>query len=152
MRFLILVKAGAADEPGVPPHEGLSAAMAAYHQALARAGVLLDGAGLQCSAQGWRIHYDEGRCLVCEGKAAGSPATASPAAGSSTAGSPAAGSPGDLLAGYAVIQVRSREEALEWSRRFPARNDAAVHIEIEVRPLYERDALVAAAPRTAHAD
>jgi hypothetical protein len=137
MRFLILVKAGAADEPGVPPHEGLSAAMAAYHQALARAGVLLDGAGLQASAQGWRIHYDEGRCLVCEGKAAGSPA---------------AGSPGDLLAGYAVIQVRSREEALEWSRRFPARNDAAVHIEIEVRPLYERDALLAAAPRTAHAD
>jgi hypothetical protein len=142
MRFLILVRAGAADEPGTRPHEGLSAAMAAYHQALARAGVLLDGAGLQASAQGWRIHYDEGRCLACEGNAAGAPA----------AGAPAAGSPVDLLAGYAVIQVRTREEALEWSRRFPARNDAGAHIEIEVRPLYERDALVAAAPRTAHAD
>ncbi|ANN76614.1 YciI family protein [Bordetella flabilis] len=124
MRFLILVKAEAADEPGARPQEGLSAAMAAYHQALARAGVLLDGAGLQPSAKGWRIHYDEGHCLVCEG--------------------PFAGSPAGLVAGYAVIQVRTREEALEWSRRFPAPHDAAAAVQIEARPLYERDDFAAA--------
>jgi hypothetical protein len=126
MRFLIMVKADAAYEAGAMPREGLSAAMADYHQALARAGVLLDAAGLQPSAAGWRIHYADGRCVVTDG--------------------PFAGSPAGLVAGYALIQVRTREEALEWSRRFPApRAAAASPAHIEVRPLSERDDFVAAA-------
>ena len=64
MRFMIIVKADADSEAAKPPAPGLVAAMAEYHEALARAGVLLDAAGLQPSSQGWRIRYDAGRPSV----------------------------------------------------------------------------------------
>lgn len=127
MRFMIIVKADAASEAGVMPEEGLFAAMEDYHQALSRAGVLLDAAGLQPSARGWRIDYAGGQRTVTAG--------------------PFALEPAGLVAGYTLIQVRSREEALEWSRRFPAPRGALAPAQIEVRQLYEPDDL---APGASH--
>ena len=117
MRFIILVKGNAASEAGAPVDESLFAAMAAYHEELARAGVLLDASGLQPTSKGWRIRYSGGKGTVVDG-----PFTESK----------------EIVAGYTLIQVRSREEALEWSRRFPA-PFGAMDCEIEVRRLYELD-------------
>jgi len=116
MRFMILVKATQASEAGQMPEESLIAAMAAYHEQLARAGVLLDGAGLKPSAAGWRIRHVGGRRTVTDGPFAQT---------------------NELVAGYTLIQVRSREEAMEWARRFPAPHGETADGEIEVRPLYE---------------
>ena len=69
MRFMIIVKATSLSEAGVMPDESLLASMAAYHQELAKAGVLLDGSGLQPSAKGWRIRYSGGkRSSVVDGR------------------------------------------------------------------------------------
>jgi hypothetical protein len=120
MRFMIIVKATPDSEAGrfPPDSEQLFAAMAAYHEELARAGVLLDGSGLQPSSKGWRVQYEGGKRTVIDG-----PFTESK----------------ELIAGYTLIQVRSREEAIEWTRRFPnpIREGAACHI--EVRQLYEME-------------
>jgi hypothetical protein len=114
---MIIVKATSLSEAGVMPDESLLASMAAYHQELAQAGVLLDGAGLHPSAKGWRIRYSGGkRSSVVDG-----PFTETR----------------DLVAGYTLIQVRSREEAMEWTRRFPAPAGDRVDSEIEVRQLFE---------------
>ena len=120
MRFMIIVKATAdteAEEPGVMPDQKLMADMATYHEELAQAGVLLDGAGLQPSRKGWRIHYSAGdRRTVTDGPFAETK---------------------ELIAGYTLIQVRSREEALEWARRFPNPVGEGMEADIEVRQLYE---------------
>lgn len=116
MRFMIIVKASSGSEAGVMPPEGLFAEMAAYHEQLAKAGVLLDASGLQPTSKGWRIRYSEGKRTVIDG-----PFTESK----------------ELVAGYTIIQTRSREEALEWSRRFPAPHGKDVEAEIEVRQMYE---------------
>lgn len=116
MRFMIIVKATADSEAGIMPPESLFAEMAAYHEQLAKAGVLLDANGLQPTSKGWRIRYDNGKRTVVDGPFAESK---------------------ELIAGYTLIQVRSREEALEWARRFPAPHGKDVAAEIEVRPLYE---------------
>ena len=118
MRFMIIVKASAMTEAGVMPEESLFAAMDDYHQELARAGVLLDGSGLKPSSQGWRIHYQGNERRVVDG-----PFTESK----------------ELIAGYTLIQVASREEALEWTRRFPNPQGPGLEAEIEVRPLYEME-------------
>ena len=118
MRFMILVKATRDTEAGVMPEEGLIAAMAAYHEELARAGVLLDAAGLQRTAKGWRVKFDGVRRSVTDG-----PFTETK----------------ELVAGYTLIQVKSREEALEWSRRFPNPASDGRAAEIEVRPLFDLD-------------
>jgi hypothetical protein len=116
VRFMILVKATQQSEAGVMPEEKLMAAMADYHEQLAKAGVLLDASGLQPSSKGWRIHYSTGKRTVIDGPFAESK---------------------ELVAGYTVIQVRSRQEALEWTRRFPAPFDDDIDSEIEVRQLFE---------------
>jgi hypothetical protein len=116
MRFMILVKATPKSEAGVLPEEGLIAAMAEYHEQLAKAGVLLDASGLQASSKGWRIRYEGGRRHLTDG-----PFTESK----------------ELIAGYTVIQVRSREEALEWTRRFPSPMGDLEDCEIEVRQMFE---------------
>ena len=118
MRFMIMVKANADSEAGTMPEEALIAAMAAYHGELAKAGVLLDASGLQPSSNGWRIRYSGGRRTVSDGPFAETR---------------------ELLAGYTLIQVRSREEAKEWARRFPAPFGDRVDSEIEVRQLYGLD-------------
>ncbi len=121
MRFMIIVKSNPEFEAECTPQtpdEQLMAAMADYHEALSKAGVLLDASGLQPSRKGWRIHYDGQKRTVVDGPFAESK---------------------ELIAGFTTIQVRSREEALEWSRRFPnpvGENAPAV---IEVRQLYELD-------------
>ncbi len=121
MRFLILVKATPTSEAGEMPNEALLAAMADYHEQLARAGVLLDAAGLKPSARGWRVHYAAGVRRVVDGPF---------------------GEASGLVAGYTLIQVRSRDEALEWTRRFPAPFGPQAACEIEVRQLYDLDDFV----------
>jgi hypothetical protein len=117
MRFMIIVRATADTEAGVMPSEALLAAMGAYHEELAKAGVLLDGNGLKPSANGWRVRYGaDGRRTVVDGPFAETK---------------------ELIAGYTLIQVRSREEALEWTRRFPSPAEAGRPAEIEVRQLFE---------------
>ena len=116
MRFMIIVKGNATSEAGCMPSEGLLAAMASYHEELAQAGVLLDASGLQPTAKGWRVRYEGDRRTVIDG-----PFTEAK----------------ELVAGYTLIQVGSREEALEWTRRFPAPFDDGQPCEIEVRQLYE---------------
>lgn len=120
MRFMIIVKASADSEAGIfPEDDTLMAEMAGYHEALQKAGVLLDGNGLKPSSQGWRIHYStDGKRRVVDGPFAETQ---------------------ELIAGYTLIQVRSREEAMEWARRFPAPMGAGVEATIELRPLYEID-------------
>jgi hypothetical protein len=114
MRFMIIVKATEESEAGVMPTEEQLAEMAEYHEELARAGVLLDGSGLQPTSKGWRVKYEGGRRTVIDG-----PFTESK----------------ELIAGYTLIQVKSREEAEEWVRRFP--NPGVRNGEIEVRQLFE---------------
>jgi hypothetical protein len=116
MRFMILVKADADSEAGVMPPENLMAEMAAFHEELSRAGVLLDAAGLQPSRKGWRIHYRGAERRIVDG-----PFTETR----------------ELIAGYTLIQTRSREEAFEWARRFPAPMGDQPG-EIEVRQLETR--------------
>src|SRR6478735_6769999 len=116
MRFMIIVKATKDSEAGVKPSEELFVAMADYHEQLVKAGVLLDASGLQPSSKGWRIKYSGDRRAVIDG-----PFTEAK----------------ELIAGYTIIQVKSREEALEWSRRFPNPAINGSDCEIEVRQLFE---------------
>lgn len=117
MRYMIIVRATPMSEAGIIPEDPeLLAAMATYHEELAQAGVLLDGSGLQPSSKGWRIRWGAGKPVVVDGPFAETK---------------------ELIAGYTVIQVRSPEEAMEWSRRFPRPFPAGVDCEIEVRRLYE---------------
>jgi hypothetical protein len=118
MRFMIMVRATAQSEAGEMPEEQLIAAMADYHEQLMKAGVLLDASGLQPSSKGWRIQYSGGQRKVVDGPFAETK---------------------ELIAGYTIIQARSREEALEWTRRFPAPFGEGEQGEIEVRQLYELD-------------
>jgi hypothetical protein len=113
---MIIVKATPDSEAGVMPEEPLLTAMADYHEQLAKAGVLLDGNGLHPSAKGWRIRYSGGQRQLIDGPFSETE---------------------ELIAGYTLIQVRSREEALEWTRRFPAPMGELKDAEIEVRQLYE---------------
>lgn len=120
MRYMIIVRATAETEAGVfPEDDSVMAAMASYHEELQKAGVLLDANGLKPSAQGWRIRYGaDGKRSIVDGPFAETK---------------------ELIAGYTLIQVRSREEAMEWARRFPAPMGEGVASEIELRPLYEMD-------------
>lgn len=114
MRFMIIVKATRDSEAGVMPPEELFAAMATYHEELQKAGVLRDASGLQPSAKGWRIKYSGSKKTVVDGPFAETK---------------------ELIAGYTLIEVKSREEALAWTRRFP--NPHMTEGEIEVRQLFE---------------
>jgi len=116
MRYMIIVKATKDSEAGVMPGEDLLARMGAYHEELAKAGVLLDGSGLKPSRDGWRIRYEGEQRTVIDG-----PFTETK----------------ELVAGYTLIQVRSREEAQEWARRFPNPAVDGGQAEIEVRQLFE---------------
>lgn len=116
MRFMIIVKATRETEAGVMPKEDLIGVMARYHEELAKAGALLDGSGLQPSSKGFRIKYTGAKRTVVDG-----PFTEAK----------------ELIAGYTLIQVKSREEALEWARRFPNPVGEGQDAEIEVRQLFE---------------
>jgi hypothetical protein len=114
MRFMILVKATKDSEAGVMPPEDMLTAMADYHEELSKAGVLLDGNGLHPSSKGWRITWSGGKRTISDGPFAETK---------------------ELIAGYTIIQVKSREEAFEWAKRFP--NPSVEDGEIEVRQMFE---------------
>jgi hypothetical protein len=116
MRFMIMVKANHDTEAGKMPEEKLLAAMAKYHEDLAKAGVLLDATGLHPSSRGWRVRYSGGKRTVVDG-----PFTETK----------------ELIAGYTLIQVKTKEEGMEWARRFPAPFGEDQVGEIEVRQLFE---------------
>ena len=118
MRYMILVKATKDSEAGVKPPEELFAAMAHYHEQLVKAGVLLDASGLQPSSKGWRVKFSGGKRTIVDG-----PFTEAK----------------ELVAGYTIIQVKSRDEAIEWSRRFPNPTMDGGNCEIEVRQIFELD-------------
>jgi len=118
MRFMIVVKATKDSEAGVMPHEQMLTDMAKYHEELQKAGVLLDASGLQASAKGWRIKYSGQKRTVVDGPFAEAK---------------------ELIAGYTMIQVKSKDEAMEWARRFPNPALDGKDGEIEVRQLFELD-------------
>jgi len=111
---MIIVKATKDSEAGVMPEEKLIAEMATYHEELVKAGALLDASGLQPSSKGWRIKYSGGKRTVIDGPFAETK---------------------ELIAGYTLIQVKSKKEAIEWTKRFP--NPDGKEGEIEVRQLFE---------------
>jgi hypothetical protein len=113
---MIIVKGNKDSEAGKMPEEALVAAMASYHEELVKAGALLDASGLQPTSKGVRIRFSRGRRTVIDG-----PFTESK----------------ELIAGYTLIQVKSREEAMEWARRFPSPVAENEEGEIEIRQLYE---------------
>jgi hypothetical protein len=116
MRYMIIVKATKDSEAGVMPPEHLLAEMAAYHEALAKAGVLVDGSGLQASDKGWRVRYRGASRTIVDGPFAETK---------------------ELIAGYTIIHVRSRAEAVEWTRKFPNPTLDGSNCEIEVRQMFE---------------
>jgi len=116
MRFMIIVKATVDTEAGVMPEQELISEMAAYHEELAKAGILLDASGLQPTGKGWRIQYDGEKRTVVDGPFMETK---------------------ELIAGYTLITANSREEALEWTKRFPNPAGKGKPAQIEVRQLYE---------------
>ncbi len=120
MRYVIFVRSVPEFESATSPDPDpeLLAEMASYHEELARAGVLLDGTGLHPSRTGWRVVYGPEGTHVVDGPFAETK---------------------ELIAGWTLIQVRSREEALEWSRRFPNPVGRGREAMVEVRQLFEMD-------------
>jgi hypothetical protein len=118
MRFMMIVKANKDSEAGVMPSEELISAMGKYNEELMKAGVLLDLAGLQPSSKGIRIKFSGGKRTIIDG-----PFTETK----------------ELIAGYWIIQVKSREEALEWAKRVPAPHGEGAEGEIEIRQFFELD-------------
>jgi hypothetical protein len=113
---MILVKATKDSEAGAMPEEKLIAAMATYHEELAKAGVLLDATGLQPTSKGFRVKYSGAKRTVVDGPFSETK---------------------ELIAGYTVIQVKSKQEAVEWAKRFPNPHGEGSNSEIEVRQLFE---------------
>ncbi len=117
MKFMILVKATKDSEAGKMPPESLISEMVGFHEEMAKAGILVDGAGLRASSHGWRIKYGkDGKRTFVDG-----PFTETK----------------ELVAGYTIINVNSREEAIAWTKRFPNPAIDGGEAEIEVRPFFE---------------
>jgi hypothetical protein len=114
MRFMVIVKASEASENGVLPTEQELAEMGAYNEQLVKAGVMLAGEGLRPSSQGVRLRYDkDGRSTVVDGPFAETK---------------------ELIAGFWLLEVSSREEAVEWLKKAPFRDG-----EVEIRQVAEAD-------------
>lgn len=118
MRFMMIVKADRNTEAGVLPTPKELEAMGRYNEELVKAGVLIDGAGLQPSSKGAKVTFVNGRPQVTDGPFAETK---------------------ELIAGYWIIQVQSREEAIEWAKRVPFDHLPATgrQAEIEVRQFFE---------------
>lgn len=113
MKFMILVKATADSETGKMPTEALLEEMIGFHEEMAKAGILVDGSGLKPSRTAWRVQYGKnGKRTVVDG-----PFTETK----------------ELVAGYTIIDVKSREEALAWTKRFPNPSIDGGEAQIEVR-------------------
>jgi hypothetical protein len=119
MRCMMIVKASEKSEAGALPTEAHLAAMGKYNEELQKAGVLLDLSGLKPSSAGARVRFAGGKRTVIDG-----PFTEAK----------------ELIAGYWVIQVKSKEEAIEWANRIPA--EVCEVGEVELRPFYELEDFV----------
>ncbi len=115
MRFMIIRKADADTEAGVMPSAQLLEDMTAYNEELVRAGVMLDGQGLHPTTNAARISFRDGTPTVVDGPFSETK---------------------ELIAGFTIIEVTSREEALEWVRRWPEPN-----VDLELRQLYTAEEL-----------
>jgi hypothetical protein len=115
MRFMMIVKATKDSEAGVMPSEQLLAEMAKYNEELVKAGVLLAAEGLHPSSKGARVKFSGGKRVVTDG-----PFTETK----------------ELIAGFWLIQVKSKEEAIEWAKRSPNPHPG-VESEIEIRQVFE---------------
>jgi len=118
MKFMIIVKATKDSEAGTMPSESLIAEMTKFHEELAAAGVLRDASGLQPTAKGWRIRYSGEKRTFVDGPFAETK---------------------ELVAGFTVIEVNTREEAIEWTTRFPNPAVDGGEGEIEVRQYFNLD-------------
>ncbi len=112
MRFMVLVKASEESEAGILPSKELLAAMGKYNEELVKAGVMLAGEGLHASSKGARVKFSGDKRTVTDG-----PFTETK----------------ELIAGFWLIQVRSKEEAIEWVSRAPFDGGT----EIEIRQVFE---------------
>lgn len=116
MRFMVIVKADKKSEAGELPSEELMAAMGNFNEELVKAGVLLAGEGLHPSSKGARVKFSNGKASVIDGPFAETK---------------------DLVAGFWLIQVKSKEEAIEWVKRVPVPPEGEG--EIEIRQVFEMD-------------
>ena len=122
MRFMMLLKADKVTEAGVLPSREDLEVMGKYNEELVKAGVLLDAAGLQPSSKGAKVTFPNGRAQVTDGPFVETK---------------------ELIAGYWMIKVKSKEEAIEWARRVPfdrIPNNGRV-AEIELRQMFELEDL-----------
>jgi hypothetical protein len=117
MRFMVIVKADKNSEAGVMPDEKLLTDMGKYNEELAKAGVLLAGEGLHPSSKGARVRFSGGKRTVIDGPFSESK---------------------ELIAGFWLIQVKSKEEAIEWVKRAP-NPFPGTESEIEIRQVFEAD-------------
>jgi hypothetical protein len=114
MRFMIIRKADGETEAGAEPTEELITAMLAYNQQMIDAGVFIDGAGLKKSARGARVSFSNGKPTVTDG-----PFTEAK----------------ELIAGFSILEVNSRDEAIEWVKQWPPL-DGHGNAQIEIRELF----------------
>ena len=114
MRFMIIVKANAESEAGVMPSQELLTAMGKYNEELVRAGVMLAGEGLHPSSKGARVRFSGSKRTVIDGPFAETK---------------------ELIAGFWLFEVKSKEEAIEWVKRCP--NPMEGESEIEIRQVFE---------------
>jgi hypothetical protein len=114
MRFMVIVPANKESEAGVLPDEKLLTEMGKFNEEMVKAGVMLAGEGLQDSSKGARIKYSDGKTTVIDG-----PFTESK----------------ELIAGFWLIQVKSKEEAIEWMKRAPFGGGTV----LEIRQVFETE-------------
>ncbi len=117
MRFMVMVKATPTSEAGVLPDEKLLAEMGKYNEELVKAGVMLAGEGLQPSSKGARVKFSGDKRTVIDG-----PFTETK----------------ELIAGFWLIQAKSKEEAIEWVKRSPNPMPGE-ESEIEIRQVFEAE-------------
>ena len=113
MRFMVIVKADKNSEAGVLPSKDLLAEMGKFNEELAQAGVMLAGEGLHASSKGARVRFSGNKRTVIDGPFSETK---------------------ELIAGFWLWQVRSKEEAIEWLKRAPFREG-----EVEIRQVFEAD-------------
>ena len=116
MRFMIIVKATKDSEAGILPDEKLLTEMGKFNEELVQAGVMLAGEGLQPSSKGVRVKFSGNKRTVTDGPFAETK---------------------ELIAGFWLWQVKSKEEAIEWVKRCP--NPMKGESEIEIRQLFEAE-------------
>ena len=120
MRFMVMIRANKDTEAGVLPSKELLTAMGAFNEEMVKAGVMLAGEGLQASSKGARIKFSNGKHTVIDGPF---PETK------------------ELIAGFWILQVKSKEEAIAWASRIPGAKGEVDHFggtfEIEIRQLFD---------------